>query len=223
MMDDFILSQMLEMVSENKRNLIEQLAPLRTNHITVVVENIYQSHNASAVVRSCDCFGVRDVHVISTKNTYKVNREVAMGAGKWVNVLHYPNHDTQTCLAELRQKGFRIVATMPHIKGKTIQELSVDKPMALVFGTERSGLSAEAIEMADEYVTIPMYGFAESFNISVSAALCLQIIRDKLLQSTVKWQLSNQELIALQLLWCKNTLRDGEKVYQNLCKNYLTE
>jgi tRNA (guanosine-2'-O-)-methyltransferase len=222
-MEEKILERLLDMVSDNKRELIHQISAQRTRHITVVVENIYQSHNASAVVRSCDCFGIQDVHVISTYNPYKVNREVAMGSGKWVDTHNYTGKNTTDCLLELKSKGYRIVATMPHHHDQKINELDVSQPIALVFGTEEHGLSDEAIALADDFVRIPMYGFAESFNISVSAALSLQVLREKLMNSDIAWQLSDKELTQLKIEWCKTVIREGEKVYLKVVEDIKKE
>lgn len=217
-----VLDRLLYMINDNKREHIERLAEKRTKHLTVVLENIYQSHNASAVVRTCDCFGVQDVHVIADKKAYKVNREVAMGAGKWVTTHHYPQKNTAGCLEELRAKGYTIVATSPYGK-KTLRELPIDKPLAFVFGTEREGLSQEAIDYADEVITIPMYGFTESFNISVSAALILNTMRERIMNESIHWKLSPAQLVELKIEWCINILNRGEEVYHKVLNDVLQE
>ena len=157
-----------QLISENKRDLFDRLAPLRTRHIAVVLEDIYQSHNASAVLRSCDCFGVQDVHVIEANNPFNPAGDVAVGSSKWVD--YYPYHDTPSAYQRLREMGYKIVATTPHTNDTLITDLDISQPIALVFGTELTGLTPQAIDLADSYVKIPMYGFTESFNISVSAA-----------------------------------------------------
>ena len=213
-----VMERMLNMITENKQDLIHELAALRTKHITVVLENIYQSHNASAVIRSCDCFGVQDVHVIADKKKYEVNREVAMGAGKWVTTHHYPNQNTKACLEKLKLAGYKVIATSPHATQK-LSELTIDCPIAMVFGTEKDGLSNDALEMADEVVSIPMYGFTESFNISVSAALTLNTLREKLMTSNIDWKLTEDDLVELKIDWCKNILYKGKEVYLQVVKD----
>ena len=151
--------------SDNKRELFDRLVLNRTRHIAVVLEDVYQAHNASAVLRSCDCFGVQDVHVVENRNQYCPNPDVAMGSNKWVDI--YKRHSILETYEALRAKGYRIVATLPHEQDTMIGELDITQPTALVFGTELTGLTQEAIEHADAYVKIPMYGFTESFNISV--------------------------------------------------------
>lgn len=206
-----------ELISENKRHLFDRLAPLRTRHIAVVLEDIYQSHNASAVLRSCDCFGVQDVHVIEANNPFNPAGDVAVGSSKWVD--YYPYRDTPSAYQRLRQMGYKIVATTPHTNDTLITDLDISQPIALVFGTELTGLTPQAIDFADSYVKIPMYGFTESFNISVCAALSLFSITERLRRSDIPWQLTDEQVLDLKLHWCTQAIRDGEKVLQNLIES----
>ena len=210
--DDKVLEEFYSIVSESKQEMYDRIAAQRTNYLTVVLENIHQEHNASAVLRSCDCFGIQNLHVIEKDNRYKVQRDIALGAGRWVDVLNYDEGDSPTkdCLLKLKAKGYKIVATTPHEKDITIQELPLDAPIALVFGTEKKGISEEVIGMADEFVRIPMYGFTESFNISVSAALALNILRERLEVSNFNWKLNEEEQTLLKIKWCKKILRSGD-------------
>lgn len=203
-----------EFFSDNKRQLFDRLAPLRTRHIAVVLENIYQSHNASAVLRSCDCFGVQDVHVVEDRNPFNPAGDVAVGSSKWVD--YYKHHDIEAAYDHLHRNGYLIVATLPHERYTMITELLIDQPTALVFGTELTGLSDKAIEMADAYVKIPMYGFTESFNISVCAALSLFYLTEKMRASDIPWQLTEEEQTTLKLHWSTQVIRDGEKVMEKL-------
>ena len=204
-----------QLISENKRDLFDRLAPLRTRHIAVVLEDIYQSHNASAVLRSCDCFGVQDVHVIEAHNPFNPAGDVAVGSSKWVDYYSYP--DTPSAYQRLRNKGYRIVATTPHTNDTLITDLDISQPTALVFGTELTGLTQEAIDLADAYVKIPMYGFTESFNISVCAALSLFSLTSRLRSNPdIPWHLSPDQILDLKLHWCTQAIRDGENVIKNL-------
>ena len=205
------------LVSERRLQLIDSVAAQRTRHITVVLEDVYQSHNAAAVLRSCDCFGVQDVHVVEQNNPFNPAGDVAVGSSKWVD--YYPHKDIQSAYNYLRSKGYRIVATTPHTDDTLITDLDISTPVALIFGTELTGLSTEAIDLADEYVKIPMYGFTESFNISVSVALSLFNLTERLRSSNLSpftFHLSPQELLSLKLHWLSQTIRDGEKVLESL-------
>lgn len=203
-----------ELFSDNKRELFDRLAPLRTRHISVVLEDIYQSHNASAVLRSCDCFGVQDVHVVENRNAFNPAGDVAVGSSKWVDYYRYPT--VQDAYAELHRRGYRIVATLPHENDQMIGDLDISKPTALVFGTELTGLTGDAIDGADAYVKIPMYGFTESFNISVCAALSLFSLTERMRRSDIHWQLTDDDLLDLKLHWAMQAIRDGERVMKQL-------
>ena len=213
-----LYSRATELFSDNKRELFDRLAPLRTRHICVVLEDIYQSHNAAAVLRSCDCFGVQDVHVVEANNPFNPAGDVAVGSSKWVD--YYRHHSIQEAYHHLHAKGYRIVATLPHENDTMITDLDISQPTALVFGTELTGLTKEAIDGADGYVKIPMYGFTESFNISVCAALSLFSLTERMRRNTnLHWQLDDDALLDLKLHWAMQTIRDGEKVVKNLISN----
>lgn len=206
-----VLEEFYKIITPNKQEMFDRIAAQRTKHITVVLENVFQEHNASAVLRSCDCFGIQELHVIEKDNQYKVQRDIALGAGRWVDMYNFDKGSevTKDCLSKLKSKGYKIVATSPHTE-KTINDIDLSQPMAFVFGTERRGISDEVIELSDELVKIPMYGFTESFNISVSVALVLNTIRTRLEESNLNWKLSEEELVDLKIKWCKKILNGGE-------------
>ncbi|MCQ2279150.1 MAG: RNA methyltransferase [Bacteroidales bacterium] len=203
-----------DLYSENKRNLFDSLVQNRTRHVCVMVEDIYQSHNASAVLRSCDCFGVQDVHVVEQHNKFCPNSEVAMGSNKWVDVYKYKQ--TLDAYDTLRKKGYQIIATTPHENDSMIGQLDITKPTCLVFGTELTGLTQEAIDHADGYVKIPMYGFTESFNISVCAALSLFSVTERMRQLNVNWQMTEEEQLTLKLYWSLQVIKDGTNVLRTV-------
>jgi tRNA (guanosine-2'-O-)-methyltransferase len=218
-MEKQILEEFYKIITANKVEMFDRIAKDRTKHITVVMENIYQEHNASAVLRSCDCFGIQELHVIEKDNQYKVQRDIALGAGRWVDMYNYNegNQVTLDCINRLKSKGYEIVATSPYAT-ETIHEIDLSKPMAFVFGTERRGISDEVKEHADRLVKIPMYGFTESFNISVSVALVLSTIRQRLEMSELSWKLSEEEQIALKIKWCRKILNGGNLLEEHFRK-----
>ncbi len=199
-------------LTENRRKLFDKVIQYRTRHITVVLEDIFQPHNASAVLRSADLTGVQDIHIIENRNQYHINPEVALGSSKWLNLIKYNKARDNTLAAydALRKAGYRIVATTPHTDDQTLDNISIDGKMALIFGTELKGLSETAIENADEYLRIPMYGFTESYNISVSAALILFTLTEKLRKSSIPWQLSEEEKLDIIIEWAKRTIKHAE-------------
>lgn len=207
-----LLAFLRSFVTENKCQLIDSRLEQRTRHITVVLEDIFESHNASAVLRSADCFGIQDVHIIENTNYYEVNPKVVKGAAKWLHIHQYREaHDNTThCINQLKEKGYRIVATSPHTNSTALHELDITQPTALLFGTEKLGLSINAFEAADEYLYIPMYGFTESLNISVSAAICLQYLSQKMRETDLDWQLSEEEQWDLENEWVRKVLLKPE-------------
>lgn len=212
-----LFEQASELVSPERHELFDRLAQLRTRHIAVVLEDIYQSHNAAAVLRSCDCFGVQDVHVVERNNHFNPAGDVAVGSSKWVDYYRHPS--IEDSYNYLHAKGYRIVATLPHENDQMITDLDITQPTALVFGTELTGLTPEAIRGADAYVKIPMYGFTESFNISVCAALSLFCLTERMRAANLPWQLTDEQQLDLKLHWLEQTIRDGESVIGHLIKS----
>jgi tRNA (guanosine-2'-O-)-methyltransferase len=219
-----LLEYFSEYLTERRKELFQKVIRYRTRHITVVLEDIFQPHNASAVLRSCDLTGVQDVHIIENRNTYEVNPDVAMGSFKWLNLYKYNEKENNTfdTFDKLRQQGYRIVATTPHKNDKTIEDISIDGKMALIFGTELTGLSDIAIENADEYLRIPMYGFTESYNISVSVALSLFTLTERLRKSDIPWQLSEDEKLDILLEWSRRSVKRSD-VYEKEFINRMKE
>jgi len=190
----------------------------RTRHFTVAVENLFQSHNASAVMRNCDCFGIQDLHVISNYNRYELSKDVTMGAEKWVDMHCYyeKENNTQDCIDRIKYQGFQIVATTPHTGNVSLPEFDVSNKSAFFFGTERDGLSDRVLDQADEFVRIPMYGFTESYNISVSAALVLHDVVTRLKKSNVDWRFSEEEILNKKIDWAVRSIRSGPQILKQL-------
>ena len=199
-------------ISENKKNKFEEIILQRTRYLTVVLEDIFQPHNASAVLRSCDCFGVQDVHIIENKNKYEINPDVALGSSKWLSLYRYheAENNTKACLQQLKDKGYRIIATTPHEEDTSPENLPLGQKTALVFGTEMEGLTEDVLYMADGYVKIPMYGFTESLNISVSVALLVRCIIERLHDSDISWQLSPSESLDIRIAWSKSVIKKAD-------------
>lgn len=197
-------------VSDRRKERMEQVLAWRTRFLTVALEDLYQPHNASAVLRSCDCFGVQDVHVIENRNVYEVHAGIDMGASGWLDLHRYS--DSLSALGTLKKKGYRLVAATPHRDDGALDELAVDAPLAVIFGTEDLGLSEQILEAADEYVRVPMYGFTESFNISVCAALVLRELTGRLHKSGADWGLAEGEKEDLRLAWYRRSVRGVELI-----------
>ena len=205
-------------VTPSRLNLFEKVLTNRTDYITVVLEDIYQPQNASAVLRTCDCFGVQNVHVIENRNEFTVSKEVALGASKWLSIHKYNEHKDNSLEAvrNLKRKGYRIVATTPHKQDQLLDEFDLLKgKTALVFGSELPGISDTILQEADDFVKIPMYGFTESFNISVSAAIVLHYLTEKLRkQPRIFWELSSPAKNDVRLQWLRNTIKRSDLLEQ---------
>jgi tRNA (guanosine-2'-O-)-methyltransferase len=213
MTDLGLINFLSEFVSERRLSLIENVLANRTRYATVLLEDIYQSQNASAVLRTCECLGIQDIHVIENKNPYHYNPGVAMGSGKWIHLRKYNKHqnNTQQAIDHLRSNHYRIVATLPGENCISLEDFDVEKgKFAIVLGSEVTGISDEIRDQADELLTIPMYGFTESFNISVSTAIILHHVIGKLKSTSINWQLSDEDKMSLKLEWLKASVKKPE-------------
>lgn len=206
------LAYLEEFITENRKNKFLKVLEKRTNHFTVAVEDVFQLHNTSAVMRSCEVFGIQNLHVIEEKFGKSIDKEIAMGAQKWVDVNRYDSNIS--CVKALKEKGYQIIATTPHENDCLLDDFDITKPSAIFFGTERDGLSEEVMKEADGFMKIPMAGFTESLNISVSAAIIIQNIMSRLHKSDLDWHLSETEMIAHRLAWTKNSIKDIRRIEQ---------
>lgn len=212
MTDQQLYDQLAPFVSDNKRALFDRIAPMRTRYVTTVLEDIYQPHNASAVVRTCDLLGIQDLHIIENRNKYTVNPDVTLGSSKWVDMHRYRSYSENTleCVQRLKKDGYRIVVTTPHAENVTPATIDLSGPMAFCFGTELTGASDVLMAHADEHLRIPMHGFTESYNISVSAAIVLYTVLERLRTSEVDWRLSPTALRTLKLQWARKVVHSAK-------------
>lgn len=212
MVDLKLLAYLESYLTENRRQRFDKVLEERTKHFTVATEDVYQLHNTSAVIRSCDVFGIQEVHIVEERNSKRIDREIAMGAQKWVDLNRF--HSVKTCIQDLKQKGYQIVATSPHANNCLLHEFDVTKKSCFFFGRETEGLSQEVIDQADTFLKIPMYGFTESLNISVSAAIVLQNVTTKLKQTDIDWKLSLEEQQQKRLDWIKKTIKSYDEIVE---------
>lgn len=222
-MDKELIEHLASYLTPNRQALFNSVLKQRTRYLTVVLEDIFQPQNASAVLRTCDCFGIQDVHIIENRNDFEVDREVAMGASKWLSLKKY-NQLEQNSLEAIRQlkaSGYRIVATSPHINDQELHNFDMNKgKAALVFGSELPGISEIIKNEADEFLKIPMYGFTESFNISVSAAIILHHLTLKMKQDAgIEWTLTNEEQQEIKLEWIRRSIKRYELIEQRFREN----
>jgi tRNA (guanosine-2'-O-)-methyltransferase len=150
---------------------------------------------------------------------------VALGSSKWLNLNTYNEQENNTLstFKKLRAEGYRIIATTPHKNSQTLNSIDLSEKSALVFGTELTGLSEIAINDADEYLRIPMYGFTESYNISVSAALVLFTLTERMRRENTAWQLSETERLQTLLDWTRRSINKVEGIEKRFLEKIKTE
>lgn len=211
-----LFEHLARFVSDHKKDFVGKVLENRTRYVTVVLENIFQSQNASAVIRTCECMGLQDIHVVENTAKYQLNVRVLKGSDKWITLERYRNknvNNTETCFNRLKKTGYRILLADPSDDGIPVNEIDVaDGKIALVFGNELRGVSDYALTHCDQKVKIPMYGFTESLNISVSVAICLTTILSKLRNSGIPVSLTEEEKQLISLDWFKKIVKRSDIV-----------
>lgn len=217
MTPEHYLHYLQQFITPERKSKIQEILSIRTNFITIALEDVYQLHNTSAVMRSCEIFGVQNLHVIEQRFGKRVDAEIAMGSQKWVDIHRYQN--MQDAVNLFKENQYQIVATTPHEGSISLDDFEITKPIAILFGTERHGLSEEILEQADVKIKIPMQGFTESFNISVAASLVMYDLSKQLRNSHLQWQLTNEQILCKSIDWTQKSIRsllDIQKKYIEL-------
>ena len=208
---DGLIEHLSGFLTDARRDRMEWVLERRTRRVTVLLEDVYQPHNASAVLRSCECFGVQDVHVFEGRNVYSPSPDVAMGAAQWLDLIRHTASEGETitsCCEQLRSGGYRVVAATPREEATRLDDLMLSDRVAIMLGTEDAGLSEEALAAADECVCMPMQGFTESFNVSVCAALMLYQITTRMRSDGEEdFGLSSEEKQELRLRWYRSSIK----------------
>ena len=234
-----LIAHLSEFVTESRLDLFKGTLGERTRYFTVLLEDIYQAQNASAVLRTCDCLGIQDVHIVEESNEYEINPDVAVGSNLWLSLHHYNSgvklskemfnrrpdpaggiHIVKAIKA-LKEQGYRVVATSPHKEGITPDTFDLEKgKAAFMFGTELEGLTDSALELADEFIQIPMVGFTESYNISVSAAVIMYTLRKRLEKSSIDWRIGEEEQKNILLDWLRGSIKMGPQIEEKFLREY---
>ena len=220
--DQDLLKYLKKFVTKERKKLFEQKIQERTQHITVVLENVFQGRNISASIRSVDCFGIQNLHIIENDNIFNDDSEVSMGAEKWITIKRYnkKTHNSSEAIKYLKSKGYQIIATTPHNTDYDLYDIDITKKKtALFFGSEINGCSEETLSLADKRIKIPMYGFTESYNVSVSVSLCLQHLTYKMRKSNIDWRLPIEQQNNVMLQWLRNSIKSATAIE----KNYLNK
>jgi len=200
-------------VSESRMQKILEVSTDRTRYLTVVLNNVYYTQNISAVIRSCDCFGIQDLYIIGNSPSTHVNKHVAQGAYNWIDIHRNTFRPEEETLRELKDDGYRLVVTLPAPGASSLHDFDIEKgKIAVIMGNEKEGVSDVVKEMADEFMYIPMAGFSQSLNISVSTAVILSELTGKIRSSDLNWKLDENDLTDLQYRWMKNSVKRGDQI-----------
>ena len=210
MIDQNLLTYLESLLTENRKQRFIEILSRRTYHITVALEDVYQLHNTSAVMRSCEVFGLQQLHVVEERFGKRIEKEIALGAEKWVDIARHTNRNS--CLQVLKEKGYQIIATSPHEGSTLLDDFDITTPSAIFFGTEKEGLHNDVLTRADGCIKIPMHGFTESLNISVAAAIIIQNLTSRLRNSTVNWKLTENQILEKRLDWARKSIKDIERI-----------
>lgn len=217
MVDLQLLTYLESFLTTKRTERFKEVLSQRTKHFTVATEDVFQLHNTSAVVRTCDVFGIQEIHIVEERNSKRIDREIAMGAQKWVDLNRY--HSVKHCISDLKKQKYQIVAATPHLNDCMLQDFDISQKACFFFGREQEGLSEDVLEAADCFLKIPMVGFTESLNISVSAAIILQHVTEKLRSSDIHWQLSEEEQLQKRMDWVKNSVKSYDEILQHYQAN----
>lgn len=201
---------------------VREVLENRTRNLCLVLEDIYKPQNSSATLRTCDALGIQDVHIIENHSPFSLDSKVSLGSGRWTTLKRYRDpgsENTRACYAALRRQGYRIVATALVPGSRALEDIDCTRRCAFVFGNEEQGLSAEALEEADECVSLPMFGFTQSYNISVSVGILLMYMTQRLRSSGIDWHLSDEEKAALTLEWYRTIVRSDDIIEKQFLKS----
>ena len=162
-------------------------------------------------------FGIQEVNIVEEQNSKQIDQQIAMGAQKWVDLNRFDS--VKEAIAALKKNDYQIVATTPHTNDTNLEDFDVTKKSCFFFGRETEGLSQEVLEHADCFLKIPMVGFTESLNISVSAAIILQNVTSKLKRSDVPWALSEEEQLEKRLDWLRRSIKSYDTIVERFYEN----
>ena len=214
-MDKEFISYLEGFLTDSRKDLFKKVLAERTRHVTFVLEDLFQKHNVSAVIRSADVFGIQDLHIIENQYNNFISRRVAKGAQKWMTFHSYSKvgvDNTQNCIDYLKQNDYQIVVTSPHNDSSFVRDFDITKKSAIVMGVEKMGVSKQMMDQADAFIKIPMVGFTESLNVSVAAAVIMEELTHRLKKSNLNWQLRKEEKAGLYLDWMKKSINHYSEI-----------
>lgn len=198
-----------EHLTDRKRTLFDKVVNNRTRYLTIVLEDIYQAQNTSAIQRTAESWGIQDLHIIENEHYFKHHKRIAKGAGNWLTLHRYNQNgnNSEACFRRLKKEGYRIAVTMLDDEAENIHEMDLSQKTAVVFGTELTGISKTALKYCDSKIVIPTYGFTESLNVGAAAAVVANVLTERVRKEYPQhWTLSDEEKLALKVEWSKQTI-----------------
>ncbi|KIC62074.1 TrmH family RNA methyltransferase [Chryseobacterium taiwanense] len=206
-----------QFLTEERLKKIEHFAPESSDFVLPVLEDVYQFRNAAAIVRSTEACAFHKVVALQEEHNFEPNLRVTKGADTWVEVEKLPRN--MESFQKIKDRGYKMVAVSLEKNAKFLPEYEITEPMALIFGTEMEGVSQEILDLADETLAIPMYGFTRSFNVSVAASICLYELKQKLMKSGIDYKLNEEKLLRMKILWAVNSMRSGNQIFEKYLKD----
>ena len=205
-----IFQHLQQFLTDERLEKINHFAPESSDFVLPVIEDVFQFRNAAAIVRSVEACGFHKIIAMESEHEFNPNLRVTKGAETWVEVEKLP-HNLDS-LGEIKNRGYKILAVSPENNATMLSDYDLKEPVALVFGTEAAGVSEEILDFADETLAIQMYGFTQSFNVSVAAAICVYELKQKLLRSNLDYKLSEEKLWEMKVRWAMNSIKSGEQI-----------
>lgn len=216
-----IIEKLTDVINDNRVALLNEVLEQRTRYLTVVLDDIYQPQNASAIMRTSECIGIQDIHIIEDRNEHITNRDVVKGASKWININRFEKQTGRIeCIKTLKQRDYKIVAMTLNEDSIPLEDLPINKKLALCFGCEETGLHIDIENKADYKVEIPIHGFTQSYNVSVSAGISLYYLINKIKESQQNWQLNKEEKEKLLIDWLSKSTPTGNVLLDKYKKEY---
>lgn len=208
-----------EFMLPERREALARALDNRTDYMTVMTENMFHPQNASAIVRHCEAFGVQNIHTVESLCAFNPNLNIVRGTDKWIDINRHAT--TAEALGALKAQGYRIVATTPHRESCTPETLDISRGrFAVVFGTEKQGISDEVVAAADDFLRIPMCGLVESLNVSASAAILIYILSQRMRREVGEWQLSAERHAELLYRWYRASVKDADALLAREFEKY---
>ena len=215
------IKELSPFLTADRKKRIEEVLSYRTKGISILLEDIYQSHNISAVLRTCDNLGIQNLYIIQDLNRMVLSKNISLGSEKWITLnIKAKGIKKKDYIKSLKKEGFKIISTVPPLREQSIplDKFKIKKKMLICFGNEEKGLSEEILEHSDGLISIPMRGFNESYNISVSCAIIMNHLIDDAQRNNKLTKLNNNEINELRYEWYLKSIKNSSKIVRNLLK-----